>query len=393
MPKELLNIRPTWAEINLDDLRHNLLEIRRITSTNAKLCAIVKADGYGHGAVEVAQTALSCGAHYLGVAFLDEAVELREKGIKAPILILGFTPENQFDTIIEHDITQTVYSLKSAILLSEKALKRKKKAKVHIKLDTGMSRIGFQTDASSISDIRKLFQLEGLKVEGILTHFAKADEKDRTVTEEQFRIFTEAVNTIEAKDYKIPIKHIANSAGIIEYPNTHLDMVRPGIILYGMYPSDEITKSKIHLKPILSLKTRVAHVKSLPKGKAISYGGTYITERHTIIATLPVGYADGYSRLLSSRAQVLINGQRAPVVGRICMDQCMVDVTDIQGEVKPKDEVTLIGADGSERIEAEDIAKIIGTINYEITCGISKRVPRVYISNGKIQNIKNFLVK
>lgn len=393
MPKELLNIRPTWAEINLDDLRHNLLEIRRITSTNAKLCAIVKADGYGHGAVEVAQTALSCGAHYLGVAFLDEAVELREKGIKAPILILGFTPENQFDTIIEHDITQTVYSLKSAILLSEKALKQKKKAKVHIKLDTGMSRIGFQTDASSISDIIKLFQLEGLKVEGIFTHFAKADEKDRTVTEEQFRIFTEAVNAIEAKEYKIPIKHIANSAGIIEYPNTHLDMVRPGIILYGMYPSDEITKSKIHLKPILSLKTRVAHVKSLPKGKAISYGGTYITERHTIIATLPVGYADGYSRLLSSRAQVLINGQRAPVVGRICMDQCMVDVTDIQGEVKPKDEVTLIGADGSERIEAEDIAKIIGTINYEITCGISKRVPRVYISNGKIQNIKNFLVK
>ncbi len=393
MPKELLNIRPTWAEINLDDLRHNLLEIRRITFANAKLCAIVKADGYGHGAVEVAQTALSCGAHYLGVAFLDEAVELREKGIKAPILILGFTPENQFDTIIEQDITQTVYSLKSAILLSEKALKRKKKAKVHIKLDTGMSRIGFQTDSSSISDVRKLFQLEGLKVEGIFTHFARADEKDRTVTEEQFRIFTEAVNSIESKDYKIPIKHIANSAGIIEYPKTHLDMVRPGIILYGMYPSDEITRSKIHLKPILSLKTRVAHVKSLPKGKAISYGGTYITERHTIIATLPVGYADGYSRMLSSRAQVLINGQKAPVVGRICMDQCMVDVTDIKGDVKPKDEVTLIGADGSEKIKAEDIAKIIGTINYEITCSISKRVPRVYISNGKIQNIKNFLVK
>ena len=393
MVSDLQYIRPTWAEINLDYLRYNLLEIQRITSSTSRLCAIVKADGYGHGAVEVARTALSCGASYLGVAFLDEALELRGKGIADPILILGFTPENQFDTIIEHDITQTVYNLKSAVILSEKAVKRNKKAKIHIKIDTGMSRIGFCPDASSISDIRKLFSLKGLEVEGVFTHFARADETDKSSTQEQFRVFIDTVNALEEGGYKIPIKHAANSAGILEYPHTHLDMVRPGIILYGMYPSDEVTRNRISLKPLMSLKTRVSHVKILPKGRAISYGGSYITRRQSIIATLPVGYADGYSRLLSSQAEVLIKGQRAPILGRICMDQCMVDVTDIQGHVNPGEEVVLIGSDGGERISAEEIAGFIGTINYEITCGISKRVPRVYIEDGKIRKVKNLLAK
>lgn len=393
MVSDIQYIRPTWAEINLDYLRYNLLEIQRITSSTSRLCAIVKADGYGHGAVEVARTALSCGASYLGVAFLDEALELRGKGIADPILILGFTPENQFDTIIEHDITQTVYNLKSAVILSEKAVKRNKKAKIHIKIDTGMSRIGFCPDASSISDIRKLFSLKGLEVEGVFTHFARADETDKSSTQEQFRVFIDTVNALEEGGYKIPIKHAANSAGILEYPHTHLDMVRPGIILYGMYPSDEVTRNRISLKPLMSLKTRVSHVKILPKGRAISYGGSYITRRQSIIATLPVGYADGYSRLLSSQAEVLIKGQRAPILGRICMDQCMVDVTDIQGHVNPGEEVVLIGSDGGERISAEEIAGFIGTINYEITCGISKRVPRVYIEDGKIRKVKNLLAK
>lgn len=393
MATDLSEIRPTWAEINLDNLKHNIMEIKKIISSTSRLCAIVKADGYGHGAVEVAREALACGASYLGVSFIDEALELRENDITASILILGFTPENQFDKIIEYNITQTVYNFESAVILSENALKRNKKAKVHIKIDTGMSRIGFCPETCSTFEMKKLFSLKGLEVEGIFTHFARADERDKSFTNEQFQIFTEAVKAIEDGGCEIPIKHAANSAGILQYPETHLDMVRPGIILYGLYPSDEVTKNLISLKPLMSLKTRVSHVKVLPKGKAISYGGTYITQRQSVIATLPVGYADGFLRLLSSRAQVLIKGQRAPVVGRICMDQCMVDVTDIQGPVSIGDEVILIGDDGNHKISAEKIAKLTGTINYEVVCGISKRVPRVYVKDGKILKVKNLLVK
>ncbi len=391
---DLENIRPTWAEINLDHLRYNLQEIQRINSSKfKKICAVVKADGYGHGAVEVARTALSCGASYLGVAFLDEALELREKGITAPILILGFTPENQFDTILEHDITQTIYDLRSAVALSEKAVKYDKKAKIHIKIDTGMGRIGFYPDSPSVSQIRKIFSLKNLIVEGIFTHFARADEWDRSFTEKQFQLFTKTVNLIEGKDFKIPLKHVANSAGILEFPNTHLDMVRAGIIIYGLYPSNEVAKDRISLKPIMSLKTRVSHVKILPAGKPISYGGTYTTTGPSRIITLPVGYADGYSRLLSAKGEVLIKGQRAPILGRICMDQCIVDGTNINGDINSGDEVTLIGKDGNEEISVEEIAEHIGTINYEITCNISKRVPRVYIESGKTRDVKNFLVK
>ncbi|NLZ53773.1 MAG: alanine racemase [Thermoanaerobacteraceae bacterium] len=392
MITDLADIRPTWAEINLDNLRHNIMEIKRITSSATRLCAIVKADGYGHGAVEVAREALACGVSYLGVAFLDEAVELRENGITSPILILGFTPENLFDRILEYNITQTVYNFNSAVTLSEYALKRNKKAKVHIKIDTGMSRIGFCPETCTTAEFKKLILLQGLEIEGIFTHFARADERDRSCTNGQFHIFTEVVNAIEESGYKIPIKHVANSAGILQYPETHLDMVRPGIILYGLYPSGEVTKNLISLKPVMSLKTRVSNVKVLPKGRAISYGGTFITQRQSVVATLPVGYADGYSRLLSSKAHVLIKGQTAPVVGRICMDQCMVDVTDVRGSVSIGDEAVLIGDDGNHRISAEEIAKLTGTINYEVVCGISKRVPRVYISGGKIIKVKNLLV-
>lgn len=392
MITDLADIRPTWAEINLDNLRHNIMEIKRITSSATRLCAIVKADGYGHGAVEVAREALACGVSYLGVAFLDEAVELRENGITSPILILGFTPENLFDRILEYNITQTVYNFNSAVTLSEYALKRNKKAKVHIKIDTGMSRIGFCPETCTTAEFKKLILLQGLEIEGIFTHFARADERDRSCTNGQFHIFTEVVNAIEESGYKIPIKHVANSAGILQYPETYLDMVRPGIILYGLYPSGEVTKNLISLKPVMSLKTRVSNVKVLPKGRAISYGGTFITQRQSVVATLPVGYADGYSRLLSSKAHVLIKGQRAPVVGRICMDQCMVDVTDVRGSVSIGDEAVLIGDDGNHRISAEEIAKLTGTINYEVVCGISKRVPRVYISGGKIIKVKNLLV-
>ena len=305
---------------------------------------------------------------------------------------MGFTPENLFDRILEYNITQTVYNFNSAVTLSEYALKRNKKAKVHIKIDTGMSRIGFCPETCTTAEFKKLILLQGLEIEGIFTHFARADERDRSCTNGQFHIFTEVVNAIEESGYKIPIKHVANSAGILQYPETHLDMVRPGIILYGLYPSGEVTKNLISLKPVMSLKTRVSNVKVLPKGRAISYGGTFITQRQSVVATLPVGYADGYSRLLSSKAHVLIKGQTAPVVGRICMDQCMVDVTDVRGSVSIGDEAVLIGDDGNHRISAEEIAKLTGTINYEVVCGISKRVPRVYISGGKIIKVKNLLV-
>lgn len=383
-----MRFRPTRAEINLDNLQHNISEIKRITSSGAFLCAVVKADAYGHGAVEVANTALSCGAKYLAVAILEEAVFLREAGIKAPILILGFTPEEQFDKIVKYGITQTVYNLNSAKLLSKKAKECGVKAKVHIKLDTGMSRIGFQAQMSCLPEIEEIFKLPGIEVEGIFTHFAKADEKDKSFTKEQYEKFDMIVKALESRGFRIPIKHVANSAAIIDLPEMHLDMVRPGIILYGIYPSDEVKREKINLKPVMSFKTRVSHVKRVPAGTPISYGGTFVTKRESVIATLPVGYADGYPRLLSSRAEVLIKGKRAPIVGRICMDQCMVDVTDVPG-VRPGDDVELFGEGKNGEVTADEIARIVGTIPYEIVCGISKRVPRIYIKNGKIIKINN----
>ncbi|ADL08644.1 alanine racemase [Thermosediminibacter oceani] len=385
-----VKVRPTRVEINLDNLEHNLKEIRRITSPNAGICAVVKADAYGHGAVEVAMTALSFGAKYLAVAFLDEAVVLREAGIRAPILILGFTPEDQFDKILEYGITQTVYNVRSAEVLSREAQKRGMKAKVHIKLDTGMSRIGFPAEPSSLSDIEKVFLLPGIEVEGIFTHFARADEEDKSFTEEQYKKYRETVGVLESRGLRVPIKHVANSAAIIDMPGMHLDMVRPGIILYGIYPSEEVQRSRITLKPVMTFKTRVSHVKTVPAGTPISYGGTFVTKKTSVIATLPVGYADGYPRLLSSRAEVVIKGRRAPLVGRVCMDQCMVDVTDIPG-VQPGDEVELFGTGENGGVTADEIAKIVGTIPYEIVCGISKRVPRIYIKDGKIIKIKNHL--
>lgn len=389
---DIEHIRPTRVEINLDNLKHNLSEIRRVTTSGAKICAVVKADGYGHGALETARIALANGASYLAVAVLDEALELRQGGIEAPILILGFTPERHFDKIIEHDITQTIYNFESAKYLSETALKQGKTAKVHIKLDTGMSRLGFQADYSEVPEIEKIFELKSLFIEGFFTHFAKADESDPGFTKMQFERYKLVTSALEKDGYKIPIKHTANSAAIMQFPETHLDMVRPGIILYGLYPSDEVDKSKLNLKPVMSLKTKVSHVKTIGAGRAISYGGTYITKRQSRIATLPVGYADGYSRLLSSKASVIIKGQRAPIVGRICMDQCMVDVTDIKGDVEIGEDVVLIGEMGDEVITADEIARILGTINYEVVCAFSKRVPRVYTISGKITKVKNVLV-
>jgi len=383
-------LRPTRAEILLDNLKHNINEVLRVKNKNSKFCAVVKADAYGHGALEVSRVALSMGAEYLAVAFLDEALALRREGVRAPILILGFTPEDQFDKIIENDITQTVFSLEMAERLSLKAIKMGKPVKIHIKLDTGMGRIGFLADSPIISEVERVFELPGIEVEGIFTHFAKADEKDKDFTFEQFYKFMDVVGRLESKGYRIPIKHAANSAAIIDLPETHLDMVRAGIMLYGCYPSDEVDKEKVKLKPVMSFKTKIAHLKELEKGKPISYGGTFITQRNSRIATLPVGYADGYFRLLSSKGEVFVKGKRAKVVGRVCMDQCMVDVTEIEG-LKVADDVELFGDGTNNGVTADEVAKIIGTISYEVLCAVSKRVPRVYIEDGKIIKVKNYL--
>jgi alanine racemase len=385
---DLKNLRPTRAEINLDNLEHNVREIKRIVKPNTAICTVVKADGYGHGAFNISKTVLSSGASYLAVAILDEAIELRQKGIKAPILVLGYTPEDQFNIVIENEITQTIFSLRSAEILSRYATLYNKTARVHIKLDTGMSRLGFQAELSSIPFIEKIFRLDGLRVEGIYTHFAKADEADKSFTKEQFRKFIEITKILKNRGFNAPLLHAANSAALIDLTHMHLQMVRPGIILYGIYPSNKVNKKKIKLKPVMSFRTRVAHIKTLSRGRAVSYGGTYVTTRQSIIATLPVGYADGYARSLSSRAEVLIKGQRAPVIGRICMDQCMVDVTDVHGSVEPGEDVVLFGEMGKEKISAEEIAEMIGTIGYEVVCSISKRVPRVYIKEQNIIKIK-----
>jgi len=383
------HLRPVWAEVNLDNLAHNMREIRKI-SKSKDIIAVIKADGYGHGALDIAPTLLENGATKIAVAVLNEAIELRRGGIKAPIIILGFTPPSLIDMLLRYDIEQTVYSYELAKEISNMAQKKNKKAKIHIALDTGMGRIGFLPNDESIEDVYKISKLPNIIIEGLYSHFSTADEEDKTYTELQLKKFNEFYDKLIKKGIKINIRHIANSAAIIDLPKSHFEAVRPGIILYGYYPSEEVSREKINLKPVMSLKTNIVHIKKLPAGEYIGYGRKFKTNRESIIATLPVGYADGYTRFLFEKAKVIINGSFAPVVGRICMDQCMVDVTDIKN-VQLGDEVILLGEKDNLKFDADDIAKLIGTINYEVTCMISKRVPRVYLKSGKVIKIRNYI--
>jgi alanine racemase len=370
--------RPAWAEISLANVAHNMQELRRVTQKNARMMAVVKAHAYGHGAVPVSRTALANGADYLGVAIVAEAQELRIAGIDAPILVLGYTPPEQAPEAIELNLAQTVYTMEAAEAISMAAVKLRKKAKIHIKIDTGMGRLGFLTDLKTPSEILKIAGLPGLDIEGLFTHFAVADAREKSFTREQYEKFLEVSSEIEKFGLEIPIKHAANSAAIIDLPDMHLDMVRAGVSIYGLYPSEEVMKDKIDLKPALSLKARVSYVKKVKAGTGVSYGRTFITDRDTTIATIPVGYADGYTRLLSHKAMVIIRGQKVPVLGTVCMDQFMVDVTAVP-DVKIGDEVVLIGQQGGQSITADELARLIGTINYEIVCMISDRVPRIYV--------------
>jgi alanine racemase len=363
--------RAVWAKINLDNIRNNIREIKSCVAGGAKFCAVIKANAYGHGVIPVARIAEQEGADYFAVAILDEAIELRKAGFKQPILILGFTPPEQSEELVFYDIEQAVFTLDAAQAISAAAARQHKTARVHIKVDTGMSRIGVMPQEAG--DFAKtVAELPNLKIEGLFSHFAKSDCADKSFAKVQLERFKEAASLIKAEGIEIPLKHIANSAAILEMPEAHFDMVRAGIILYGLWPSDEVERT-INLKSAMELKARLAYVKTLPTGAGISYGQTFVTKRESEIATIPVGYADGWTRLLSGKAMADFKGKRVPIVGRICMDQCMADVTGLGA--KAGDEITLFG---SSTVSIDEIAALLGTINYEITCMVSRRVPRVY---------------
>ncbi|MGV3151444.1 alanine racemase [Sarcina ventriculi] len=382
-------IRPVWAEIDLDAIKYNIDSIKRRVDTK-ELIAVVKADAYGHGALDVSKTLVENGATKLAVAVITEAMELRHGNINTPIMILGYTPLEFAADLINYDIEQTIFDLEYATKLSEIALNLGKKAKVHVALDTGMGRIGFLINDNSLSEILKISSLKGLEVVGIFTHFATADESDKNYSNKQYKKFTDFNEKLVSKGVNIPLKHVSNSGAIIDMPNTYLDGVRAGIVLYGYYPSEDVLKQNLDLKKAITIKTQVAHVKILDKNEYVSYGRKFKTERKSIIATLPIGYADGYSRALTGKAKVIINGKFAPVVGTICMDQCMIDVTDI-GDVHVGDEVIVLGKDKDLKFDADDMAKAMGTINYEVLCMIKQRIPRVYIEDGKVKSIRNYI--
>lgn len=389
--RTLDEIRPVWAEINLDNLAHNIRQVRKNTKEGVLVTAVVKANAYGHGAVRAAKTFLENGADRLAVATLSEAIELRKGNIDVPILVLGYTPISQYPQVLEFDIIQTIYNYKDVQALSQAALELGKTGTIHIKVDSGMGRIGFLPLEESVEEIIKISKLPNIEIEGIYTHFAKADEKDKSYTRLQYERFSKVVDQLEERGLSIPIKHVSNSAAIIDLPEYNLNMVRAGIMIYGFYPSDEVLKDKIDLKPAMTLKAKISNVKRVPKGTGISYGQIYVTERESKIATIPIGYADGFTRLLSTKAEAFIKGKRVPVVGRICMDQCMLDVTEVP-DVKVGDEVVLFGYGEEGYPHADELAQKLGTINYEIVCMVGRRVPRVYIENGQIVEIQDYLL-
>ncbi len=388
---DLKKIRAAWAEVDLDALAHNMREVRRLAQKGALVTAVIKADGYGHGAKKIAQTLLDNGADRFAIAVLDEGIELRRAGFKVPILVLGYTDKERAEEVIYNDLEQAVYSWDLAEALSKEAVKHGKTVKLHIKVDTGMGRIGLQPDKDSVQLIKKISQLPNAAIEGIFTHFAVADAVDKAYTEGQYEKFNWICAELEKENVKINVRHCGNSATIIDLPDMHLNMVRAGIMLYGLKPSDEVMLDKLELRQVMSLKVRISHVKEIDAGQSVSYGRRFIAEEKRKIASLPIGYADGYTRMLSGKAEALVKGKKVPVVGRICMDQCMIDVTGIE-DVKVGDEVVLFGKQNGNFIHIDELAEKLGTINYEIVCMISKRVPRVYIKGGKIVDVLNYLI-
>lgn len=382
-----MNFDNTRVKIDLDLIEQNFEAVRQ--KAGVPVMAVIKADAYGHGAAQVGR-ALRDKCAFFGVSSIHEALELRQAGLTTPILILGQTPENAFPTAIAQGIRPAIYHAAAAQALSRAAVTAGVEAPFHFAVDTGMSRIGFQVTEEDADICAALARLPGIRAEGIFSHFATADSADLTRSRAQAEKFDRFVAMLEARGVHIPIRHLDNSAGLMNFPN-HYEMVRSGIVTYGMYPSDEVPRERLALKPALQWLSRVTHIKTLEPGREVSYGGTYVTTVPTTVATIPVGYADGYRRGLSGKFHVLIRGHRAPILGRVCMDQMMVDVTNIPG-VALNDRVVLVGQDGDETITVEDMARVLDTINYEIVCGISRRVPRLYIRDGKTVHSVHYLL-
>jgi len=377
-----------YADINLDAIEKNVDALLSATKEGTRAIAVVKADGYGHGDVAVSKTVYNKVFGY-AVATIDEAINLRENGIDKPILILGFVTPDDYPKLIEHNVDATIFDLETATMLSDAAVYAGKKALCHIKVDTGMRRIGLEPDETGVEIIRKIKELPMLESSGIFTHFAAADELDKTSAHIQLQKFNTFVDCLEKEGITFEMKHCSNSAGIIDMPEANMDLVRLGISMYGMYPSDFVNKNNVDLLPALELKSHVTMVKVVAKNQKVSYGGTFVTTRPTTLATVSIGYGDGYPRALSSKGYALINGQKAPIVGRVCMDQMMLDVTNI-GEVHRNDTVTLIGRDGDNYISVEEIADLAGTFNYEFVCDLGKRIPRNYYYNGKFIGSRDY---
>ncbi len=387
---EIFKSLRTWVEIDLDALKCNFDAVREMLPENIRILAVVKANAYGHGAVGVSKF-LEDKADYLAVAATDEALEIRKNGVNCPILILGHIPYGDYDNIVKYKITPTISDFYEAELLSKAAKKAGVTAPLHIAVDTGMSRIGFECDETSVEVIKKIKTLPNIEIEGVFSHLAAADMLDKAYTKMQADRFDDFVCKLEETGINVPIKHLYNSAAIADLEKKY-DMVRQGIILYGLSPSDEVEFNNISVpKPVMSMKTRVVQVKTLPAGVSISYGCTYTTGKETRVATLCAGYADGVTRVLSNNGEVLIRGKRAKIIGRVCMDQFMVDVTDIP-EVEAGDTATIFGTDGAETISVDEIAKKANTINYEIICNINSRVTRVYMKNGKVESAFGYLL-
>lgn len=385
--------RRVHADIDLDAVLFNFEQMSSHLPKDTKIMAVVKTDAYGHGAVPLAQ--LLEPYDYLwgyAAATVDEAVELRQAGIEKPILILGYTFPECYSHIVRHNIRQTVFEYSMAEELSKEAVRQNKKALIHIKLDTGMGRLGYQRTEDAVRDVRRMKELPMLEIEGVFTHFANADTTEQSFTEKQLQKFAEMTEAMEEAGISFTLKHCSNSAGIIELPEQKFNLVRAGIISYGMWPSEDVRQDVVRLKPILSLKSHVVYVKEVEAGTTVSYGCTWTADKKRKIATIPVGYGDGYPRSLSNKGYVLIHGQKVPITGRVCMDYLMVDVTDIEN-VRTGDSVTLIGRDGEECITAEELGNLSGRFNYELMCDLGNRIPRIYYRDGKISEIRDYFEK
>lgn len=373
-----------YAKIDLDAIAYNMEQMKQNIRPETKVMAVIKADGYGHGAVQIAEMMERWNYIWgFAVATLDEAVVLRTEGIQKPILVLGCVFPDQYMEMLKHEIRMNIYTEEMAESISRMAAREGKTAYMHIKLDTGMSRLGFGINEQSAETIKRISKMPNVNMEGIFTHFTKADEKDKSFTKKQIQEFVWMTERLKEKNVRFTYEHCSNSAGIIDVPEANFDIVRAGISTYGLYPSEEVDKTNVKLKPALALKSHVAVVKEIERGTPVSYGGTFVAKEKMKIATIPVGYADGYPRSLSNKGYVLIRGKKAPILGRVCMDQFMVDVTQIEG-VSFGDKVTMIGKDGNEILPVEVLSELSGRFNYEFVCDLGKRIPRVYVRDGKI---------